>query len=62
MWHVMVDDQDIRIKSHVTETGVDIVICLPRMEAEKMGKHLIEAARILAARTDLPKVAVEKGA
>jgi hypothetical protein len=48
----MVDDKDIRLRSHVGEAGADVTIALSGLEAEKMGNDLVEAARILKARTE----------
>jgi hypothetical protein len=53
MWHVMVDDKDIRLRSHVGEAGVDVTIRLSETEAERMGNELIDCARVLKARTDI---------
>ena len=52
MWHVMVDDKDIRLRSHIGEAGVDVTIRLSEREAEKMGSELIDAAHILKAQTE----------
>ena len=50
MWHVMNDDQDIWLKSHVGEAGVDVEIRLSVTDAEIMGRNLLECVHALKAK------------